>query len=562
MKNFFFLLMIMTTLAFSKSQKNLPTVDKMAFIPEPFLIIDYQKLSLDFDHKVFNSSFKDEYWPLVWVDQSRHNFDQDVIGMFTAMGDSRQGSITNRGTFHEALGSMGAVLGATLVGIDKSKGEHNYVGMLKNYFNRENGWNIMMNNTNPEAGAQGGGYGRDWWYDVFPNVLFFAIYDKYPKEADFDWMARAIADKFYEADKKLNGNYRFSYFDYEKMEARSSWICAQPDVAAGHSWVLYSAFKKFGDQKYLEGAINSLRSLENNYMNPSYEVLMPFGALMAARLNAEQGTNFDVQKMLEWTFNGEAKCREGWGVLADKWNGYDVSGLMGSTVDHGGYGFLMNTYDMAMPLVPMVRYDQSWAQVIGKWMLNAANAVKLMYPQYIPAENQTLPQLAHFTRGVIAYEGLVKESTHPEYAHIPAPVAQGDGPKWTPTNPEVSQFSVYGSGHVGIFGSIISHTNVPEILRLDLLATDFFRDTAYPTYLYFNPHIDARDVDVILGSETVDIYNTVKGEFIAKNVTGTTKVSIKGHEAAVLVLVPTAGTIQRSGQKLLVNGIVVDYWKK
>ncbi|MEO6706388.1 MAG: hypothetical protein ABIN04_11150, partial [Ginsengibacter sp.] len=105
-------------------------------------------------------------------------------------------------------------------------------------------------------------------------------------------------------------------------------------------------------------------------------MLIPFSAYLSARINAEQGKNYDVNKMLQWSFDGTAVCREGWGVLTGNWNGIDISGIVGSTVDHGGYGFLMNTYDAAWPLVPMVRYDQSYATTIGKWMLNAANAAR------------------------------------------------------------------------------------------------------------------------------------------------------------------------------------------
>ncbi len=77
-------------------------------------------------------------------------------------------------------------------------------------------------------------------------------------------------------------------------------------------------------------------------------------------------------------------AREGWGVLIGNWNGMDISGVVGSTVDHGGYGFLMNTYDFAWPLVPMVRYNQSYATAVGKWMLNAANAARFFYPAHMP----------------------------------------------------------------------------------------------------------------------------------------------------------------------------------
>lgn len=542
-------------------QVELSRVNKMSDIPAPLKIIDYKKLALDFDKTVFDFKVDGEYWPLIWIDRSGNNFDEPTLGVYTTIGDIRQGPNANKGAFHESLASMGAVYGASLVGIDKSKQHQlNYVSMLKNYFNRETGWNIMQNNTSPEAGANGGGYGRDWWYDVFPNVLFYAIYEKYPKEAKFEDFARTIADKFYEADKILKGDYQFSYFDYKNMKPVKNWICAQPDVAAGHSWVLYSAYKKFGDKKYLEGAISSMKALASNKINPSYEVLMPFGALMAARLNAEEGTNFDVKKMLDWTFDGTAICREGWGVLTGKWNGYDISGFMGSTVDHGGYGFLMNTYDMAWPLIPLVRYDQSFAKTIAKWMLNAANAAKLAYPAHLPAQHQTIPELASVTKGVIAYEGIAKVSTHPEYQNTTiSPVAQGDGPKWINGNPAVTQFSVYGSAHVGIFGSIIRSTNVPGILQLNLLATDSFRRGAYPTYLYSNPYQETKTIKINVGKKAVDMYDTVSGKFVGRGKTGVVGLKLPKDTAAVIVYVPAGSKLTKTGSKLLVNGIVIDF---
>ncbi|HJY21644.1 MAG TPA: hypothetical protein VJ279_02095, partial [Hanamia sp.] len=165
----------------SVKQQNLQRIDEMADVPQPLKIIDYKKLALQFDSTVYDFNAKGEYWPLVWIDSSKKNFSQNVVGLYTAIGDVRQGPAHNKGMFHEALATMGATLGATLVGIDKSNSlNRNYVSMLKNYFNKETGWDIMMNNTCPEVAMLGGGYGRDWWYDVFPNVLFYAIYDQYP----------------------------------------------------------------------------------------------------------------------------------------------------------------------------------------------------------------------------------------------------------------------------------------------------------------------------------------------------------------------------------------------
>lgn len=543
-------------------QQKIARVDQMPNLPQPLEIIDYKKLAVNFDNTVYDFNAKGKFWPMVWIDSTKKNFPQNVVGLYTAVADVRQGT-NNKGMFHEALATMGATMGASLVGIDKSK-QQNYVGMLKNYFNKETGWNIMMNNTCPEVALLGGGYGRDWWYDVYPNLLFYAVYDQYPNEPGFDEIARSIADKFYNADLILNGNYDYSYFDYGKMKPMKNNICAQPDAAAGHAWVLYAAYKKFGDPKYLKGAISALTALQSQPINPTYELLMPFGAYLSARINAEEGKNFDTNKMLGWTFDGTAICREGWGVLVGNWNGIDISGTVGSTVDHGGYGFLMNTYDMAWPMVPMVRYNQSYATAIGKWMLNAANASRFFYPQYMPDEHETIPQLAEVTKGVIGYEGIIKQSSYKAHENLKGPVAQGDGPLWVPgQNPEESQFSVYGSGHVGIFGSIISTTNVKGILQLNLLATDFFSDKAYPSFLYYNPYDTSKKVSIkVEKGKKVDLYNTVSGSFVARNVSSSKKIKLAPESAAVIVCVPSGGTITYEGSKMLVDGIVVDYMVK
>lgn len=541
-------------------QIQLARVDSMPNFPKPFKIIDFKALAKNFDSLAYDASQEGAYWPLIWDDDSRKNIDQETFGIYTAMGDIRQGPEHNDGIFHESLATVGSVLGATLVGKDKSnQNGKNHVAMLKNYFNSETNWDIVMNNTCPEVALLGGGYGRDWWYDVYPNVLFYGVANFYPDETDYSDIMRSIADKFYQADSVLAGNYAHSFFDYATVEPKDNWICKQEDAAAGHAYVLYAAYQKFEDPRYLKGAKSSLEALLAQNDNRFYEVLMPFGAYVAARLNAEEGTDYNYTKILEWTFNGDSVCRDGWGVLVDEWNGYDISGIVGSTVDHGGFGFLMNTYDVMWPLVPMVRYDQRYANTIGKWMLNASNALKFFYPYEMPDEHQSIPELKYHTKGVIAYEGLIKESHFEQYEHIKAPIAIGDGPHWVDGNPDVSQFSVYGSGHVGIGGSIISKTNVENILQLDLLATDFFRPDAFPSFLYYNPNEEAKQISIQVGEKPLKIYDAIKRAFISDHVTGEFTFSIANQQASLLVWVPRDATISEKNGKLYANEVVIDY---
>ncbi len=542
------------------SQKNIKRVDSMPNLPKPFKIIDFNQLAKDYDAKVYDFNQTEKYWPLVWKDNSRRNFDQETLGMYTALGDVRQGPENYKGIFHESLATIGSVLGASMVGIDKSnQNSENYVSMLKNYFNSENKWNIIMNNTSPEVAQLGGGYARDWWYDVYPNVLFYAVANFYPEEKDYDTILRTIANQFYKADAVLNGNYSYSFFDYGTMEPKKNWICTQQDAAAGHSYVLYSAFQKFKDPKYLEGAKSSLEALLNQEENYFYEILMPFGVYVAARMNAEQGTNYDFSNLLNWTFDGDSVCREGWGVLVDNWNGYDVSGLVGSTVHNGGFAFLMNTYGVMWPLVPMVRYDQRYANTIGKWMLNAANASRLFYPYEIPDEHQTIPEEKEHTKGVIAYEGLIKKAHYKQYEDIQAPVAIGDGMHWNKNNPKVSQFGVYGSGHVGIAGAIISRSNIENILQLDLLATDFYREEAFPSYLYYNPNPETKEVTVFVGENEVKIYDATKRAFISTSAKEYFTFKMEKENAAVLIFVPKNAKIEVKKGKLYADAVVIDY---
>ncbi len=541
------------------AQHIIPRVEKMPNRPKPYVFKDWKKTAQGFDDYAFDFSQKGDFLPLIWWDKTGRNFPETTFGIYTALGDVREGANLNNGENHEALGALGAVLGATLVGIDKSNQDgHNYVSMLRNYFNRDNGWNIIQNFTN-EGAHIGGGYGNDFWYEVHNNVLFYSVADRYPKEKGFEQIQRTIADQFYRSDSVMGNSYSYSFFDFKNMQPGKNHIPTQEDVAGGYAFVLYSAWIKFGDEKYLRAAKNALNVLYNQKENRFYEAMMPIAAYVGARMNAEVGTNYDIQRFLDWTFDGTAVGREGWGVLADNWGGYDVSGLAGSTVHQGGYGFLMNTFDLMMPLSAMVRYDQRYARAVGKWALNASNAARFCYPYDMPDSLQAIPQYKAVTKNVIAYEGVIKQSTYPQFKGI-TPFAQGDGPMWHEGMPQQSMFSVYGSGHVGLFGGTIQATNVPEILQIDCRATDFYvKKPAYPTYLFFNPYPAEKTVLVNVGAQKVDVYDTVSRSFLQRGVIGNVRVAIAADAARVLVLIPAGARMQVKNKVLMAGGVPVDY---
>ncbi|MBN8682860.1 MAG: hypothetical protein J0L99_09405 [Chitinophagales bacterium] len=535
-------------------------IEKMPRNPQPWRWKDWHQTAQDFDRIAFNYQEKGDFFPIIWEDNAKRNgFEQSTFGLYTALGDVREGPGVNNGENHEALGAFGALIGASLVGIDKSN-QHgrNYATMMRNYINRENGWNIVMNFTNKGAHI-GGGYGNDWWYDVLNNVLYFALADQYPNQKGQDELLRGIADQFLRSDAVLGNSYSYSFFDFKNMKAEKNHIPAQEDVAAGYAFILYAAWVKFGDAKYLKAAQNALTVLESQRENRSYEILMSFGPYMAARMNAETGSRYDVQKMMNWTFDGDAVGREGWGVIVGNWGGYDVSGMMGSTVHNGGYGFLMNTFQLAWTMPPTVRYDQRYARAVGRWALNAANTARFFYPSEMPDSLQALPQRKALTKGVIAYEGLIKESIYEQFKGI-TPFAQGDGPLWAKGMPQETQFSVYGSAYVGFFGGVLRPTNVDQILQVNCTATDFFKKgKAWPTYLYYNPHTRAHQVELSLGDSATDVYDAASRQLLLRGAKGKVSFEIGADAARLLVLVPAGSRWKAENGRLIAGGRVVDY---
>jgi len=563
------LLVLLLALSSCETYKGVPVaqtaiqrIEQMPNMPQPYKIINWERKALQFDSLVFNFNNTTSFGPLIWLDSARRNMDQVTYGIYTVMGDIRQGPRHNHGEFHEALTDYQSIIGAGLLGVDKTnQNGYNFVKMSQNYFNSTTKWNIVMNNTTPEVAMAGGGYGRDWWYDVYPNVLYYGVAALFPKVENTEMIQRSIANQFYKADSVLNGNYNYSYFDYGKMKGMQNNVPQQQDAAGGHSYVLLSAWHKFGDARYLKGAKSATAALLSQKESRFYENLLPFGTYTAARLNAEQGTNYDITKMLNWIFDGcQAKeGRYGWGVIAECWGNFDVDGLQGSITDGGGYGFFMNSVLMSWPLVPMVKYEPQYARAIGKYMLNVVNASRLFYPDQVDSQHQWLPELKDVTHGIIGYEGIRKMDDYnkPALKDI-SPVSTGDGPKWVAGQPKEAMFSLYSTSIAGLFGAIVHTTNVKGILALDCNATDFYTDNKYPVYLYYNPYENDTTVN-FLSQISVDMFDLVSKKYLAKGDSGKVSFLLHGGKSAVVVVLPSGTKLTLEGSKIKAGDVVIAY---
>lgn len=527
-------------------QKSLAAVELMPNLPEPYELIDWREKARAYDRLVFDRQARGEFLPLVWRDDSRINIDRATFGLPSYVGATQQGSgITNS---QEGITCMGAVLGATLAGIDKRRQDADYVAMCEAWFNRKNGMNLVLNRQQDHGGGS-------FWYELFPHIVFYALADRYPDTPGFSEILRLTAERWRQVCLDLadaRGVPDFDHLSYNFRTRRpvdnGKW--REPDAAAGVAWLEYAAWMRFQDSNHLAAAERCLDFLQQRRANPYYEVLLPFGALIAARLNAEHARAYDLDRFLNWCF-GISDCRGGWGVTVGRWGGYDCDGLVGSIDNRGGYAFAMNTFAQAGALVPIARYDTAYARALGKWMLNLANAARLFYPGALPAGHETSAFWKGDAGHVIAYEGLRYEWLGRSPCATGDPIAMNWGPK--------TDLGLYGSSYAGILGAIVRPTSEPRILQLDCLATDFFRGPAWPTFLCYNPYAEQRTFTFAVGDQPADLFDAVTGAYVRRNVRAHAELSLAADSAAVIVVAPAGGALTHAGEQLRINGVVVRY---
>jgi len=529
------------------NQVIIPRIEQMPNEPRPFNVRDWREVAVQYDSFVYDLDKTGQYLPLVSLRGQGYNYPQQPgFQLVTYVG-------TNRAQSNEAINVLPSLVGATLAGVDKSNHYgQNWVLMSQDFFNRQNGENIYLNNVN-------GGSGNDWWYDLMPNLFFYQLYDLYPGiGGDAGHQFTSVADRFAEAVRAMGGNdapwskafMNYRAWDFLDMQPNDSGV-KEPEAAGAYAWVLYHAYKRTGRPEYRKAAEWSMEFLSEWDSNPSYELQLPYGTYVAAKMNAELGTDYDIEKMVNWSFN-RGPLR-GWGTIVGNWNGFDVSGLVGEANDNGNdYAFQLNGVQQAAALVPMVRYDKRFARPIGKWVLNLANATRLFFPGFLPAALQDASEWSetYDPQRVMGYEALR------ERWEGKSPFSTGDALRggWAETN-----LSLYSTSSIGYLGGMIDQTEDDKILQIDLLKTDFYRDDAYPTYLFFNPYDTERSITLETGNEAVDIYEMLSETFIERNVNGSVELRLPPDEAVVVVLTPPAGEVSYEYNRMLVDGVVVDY---
>ena len=175
-------------------QITISRIEKMPNLPTPYDMRNWKQVAMGFDSLVFNFNKTGTYLPLIWQDGNTINYPgHDRFGLHTVVGTPYPGSA-------EAINVLPAVIGASLVGINKSNQNGvNWVLMCEEFFNNRPDENVYLNNYVTQSG-------HDWWYDTMPNVFFYQLYDLYPNAGDFEYQFTMVADRWLEAVVHMGGS--------------------------------------------------------------------------------------------------------------------------------------------------------------------------------------------------------------------------------------------------------------------------------------------------------------------------------------------------------------------
>src|SRR2546423_402703 len=205
-------------------------IELMPNNPEPFKAKDWAAIARGFDRLAFDFQARGQYLPLIWWDDSRINIPSTGFGLPSYLRDPNPKDVGN----HEALTVLGALLGATVAGIDKSAGEHNFAAMAEQYFNSKSGLNLVLNHPSAKTG-------ETYWYELWPQVLFDCLADRYPKAHRLTAAMRLSSDRWnqaYQALATMPGGLNFNHtaFDFETLKPVDNGKWREPDAAAAIAW--------------------------------------------------------------------------------------------------------------------------------------------------------------------------------------------------------------------------------------------------------------------------------------------------------------------------------------
>jgi hypothetical protein len=352
----------------------------------------------------------------------------------------------------------------------------------------------------------------EYWYMMNVTAMAYGLI-RLRFGHDAEWMARVerSATSLKAMAQQLRYDFNSQGYDFAKGAAFTNHdIYRQPDAVGGYSYVMLLAWKLTGKEFCLAEAKTGIDRYLSFAANPWYEV--PSGAmatLAAARLEA-LGYPTNTKKALGFVLDSQASL-----MATGRWGGHEVNGLMaGFRTEPAGQTYSMESMVTLPYLLPAVRFLPELAGEVARFALNLAANLRWFYPEYLPRENQSRPDLPP----MFPYERLSRE----EKGH--SPFATGDF---------AGHRSIYGGAYVMWLDKLVQPQGDPWLLRWDLAKTNFMDPELPPAFLYYNPLPSERRITVEAAKEQSHVQDLTRNHSLPSH-GGKIEFTLRPYEARVI----------------------------
>lgn len=326
----------------------------------------------------------------------------------------------------------------------------------------------------------------EYWYLMNVTALAFGLIQlRFQKDAE--WMARVerSATRLRAMAQQIHYDFNDQGYDFAKTAPFTNHdIYRQPDAVGGYSYVMLLAWKLTGKEFCLAEAKTGIDRYLSFATNPWYEVPSGAMAVMAAARLKAMGYKADARKALGFVLDSKIGL-----MAAGKWGGRPVDGLMaGFCTEPAGQAYSMESMVTLPYLLPAVRFQPELAGEVARYALNVAANLRWFYPDYLPHENQSRPDLP----SAFPYERLSRE----EKGH--SPYATGDF---------AGHRSIYGGAYVMWLDQMVQPQGSPWLLRWDLGKTNLLDRDLPPAFLYYNPLPTEKSITVETSKGQSHVYD-------------------------------------------------------
>jgi hypothetical protein len=352
----------------------------------------------------------------------------------------------------------------------------------------------------------------EYWYLMNVTALAYGLI-RLRFGQDAKWLKRVekSAARLKQMAQQIHYDFNSQGYDFAKGAAFTKQnIYRQPDAVGGYSYVMLLAWKLTGKEFCLAEAKVGIDRYMDFAANPWYEV--PSGAMAAmaaARLEA-MGYATNARKALGFVLDSKA------GLMATgRWGGREVNGLMaGFCTEPAGQVYSMESMVVLPYLLPAVRFRPELAAEVARHALNVAANLRWFYPEYLPRENQSRPELP----AMVPYERLSRE----EKGH--SPYATGDF---------AGHRSIYGGAYVMWLDKMVQPQGDPWLLRWDLTATNFLDRDLPPAFLYYNPWPEEKRITIETAKGQSQVHDLTRNRRLQPH-DGKVEMMLRPFEASVV----------------------------